>query len=429
MISKKTLDNGLRIIVKPNKHVRSVSLGVWIRVGSIDETIENNGISHFIEHMLFKGTKERTAKDIAFEIDRIGGELNAFTSRECTSIYTEVLDDYVDEALAIMADMLQNSTFDESEIQKEKTVIIDEISLYEDSPEDIVDDMFHEAVYDGSTIALPISGRVESVNGFTREELMTYFDKYYIPENMVISAAGNFDPVQLFKLIDQYFGNMKKQGEANTLTLSDVFQSGFVHRRKHFELNHCSIGFKTISYHSDDLYSLLLMNNIIGGSVSSRLFQNIRERNGLTYTVESSPIFYAETGVFNIYFTMVNDNVDQLAEVLVEELTKVKAGDFTEDELKRAKQQMVSSYLLGLEYTGDIMNWLGKTELFGDPIRKKEEVLALIDKASLADMKRLAADMLDGSGGKGAGLVFALLGKAPKKSAVRMYKMLMEMMK
>lgn len=425
MIYQNQLANGIRVIAMPYNTLRSVSIGIWIRTGPVNENLENNGVSHFIEHLLFKGTPKRSAKEIAIEIDEIGGELNAYTSRECVCLYTEVLDIHFERAVDIMADMLQHSNFEHQEIEREKTVILDEIGMYEDSPEDVVDEMLHAQVFNGTTLAQSILGTQESVSAMTQDKINNFFNTYVTPDNIVISACGNFDPTTLHALLSQYFSTMRscvsdnKENETcekNIPIYKNVFTPGLTYKRKNIELNHFSFALPGLPYKSNKLYPYLIMNTLIGGSVSSRLFQNIRENNGLTYTIETSPVFYSETGYLSLYFTTVTDHIPKLTELLSKEIEMIRTVGFSEDELHRAKNQMISSYLLGLEYSGDIMNWLGKVVLFDDAIREKDEVISLIEKTSLESVNTLAKEIFSTNE-----LALAVVGKGTKKAAKDMY--------
>jgi predicted Zn-dependent peptidase len=421
MIYRKTLSNGIRFIGKPLPSFSSVTIGVFIKAGSIDEDEENNGISHFLEHLLFKGTKSRSAKDIAFEIDRIGGELNAFTMREMTGVYTEVLKEYQVEAIEIMADMVINSQLLQNEIRKEKTVVIDELSYYEDSPDDLVDDLLHSVSYAGTPIEKPVAGNVETVNSLKRSSIVDFYSRLYVPENMVISASGNFDGDEIASILEEHFGKLKKKGEFTGRPdfQGDIFKPGFKHFRKSIELNHFSALFKGIEYSSDHLYALLMLNNIIGGSVSSRLFQKIREDHGLTYSIETSPLFYSDSGALNLYFTTLSEHVPKLSELLSREMKSYRKIRINDDEFLRAKNQLVSSYLMGLEHSGDIMNYLGKSELLGDPIRDKEEVLRRIDGVKKSDIEHVSSVIFDNPS-----ISFASVGKILKKDSLALYKSL-----
>lgn len=425
MIDRAVLNNGMRFIGMPLKNFSSVTLGVFIKVGSMDEPEEINGISHFIEHMLFKGTTSLSGKEIAFAIDGIGGELNAFTMRECTAVYTEVLEKYVGDAVKIIADMIENPTFPDEEIEKEKAVIIDELTYYEDSPEDLVDDSLHLVSFKGTKLEQPVAGTVAHINELNRDKIKSFFDSHYIPENIVIAAGGNYDFKELIDLLNKSFTktSLAKPLERKEYN-SDSFKPGFAHTRKNIELNHFSLGIPAISFDSPELYTFLVLNNIIGGSISSRLFQRVREESGLTYSIDSSPLFYSNLGIINIYFTALGEHTDRLMQIMSEELSSFKNLSATSDEVERSKVQILSSYLMGLEHSDEIMNWLGKAELLGDPIRDKKETLAMLEEVSVKDVNDLSRRIFSNNG-----ISFSSIGKILKKDSHKMYNSFRESMK
>lgn len=394
MIKTIKLKNGLTLIYEKLEASRSVSIGYWVKVGSIDENKENNGVSHFIEHMLFKGTKNRSAKDIAIEIDRIGGELNAFTSKECTCFYTTVLPEHVEQAIDVLADMIINSEFSDEEITREKTVIIEEINLYEDSPEDLIDDMISEVIYKDIPLEMPIIGSIETVEGMNRDMIVSYYNEFYGSKNAVLSVAGTFDEDELIKIVNEKFNDIYKGEENIRPSYQDTFVSNFIYKKKDLEVNHYSICFDGVKYDSDDMYVLMILNNTIGGSVSSRLFQKIREDNGLAYSIDTAPNFYSDLGTFNISYSTVDKNYEKLTEFLVNELNDLIEFGITDEEMRLSKQQLISSYLLGLDGSNSYMSWLGKSMILSGRIKPEEEVLGKIGKVTLRDINDLIRQML-----------------------------------
>lgn len=383
------LKNGLTLIYEKLEASRSVSIGYWVRVGSIDEDKNNNGISHFIEHMLFKGTQNRTSKDIAIQIDKVGGELNAFTSKECTCFYTTVLNKHVSNALEILSDMLINSEFSSEEIEREKTVIIEEVHLYEDSPEDLLEDLSSAIIYKDSPLEMPIIGTEETIKAIDRNMIIEFFSKYYTSKNSVISVAGNFDEDELINLVETLFKD-ENIGQANNREIhKDLFVSDYTFKKKDLEVNHYNISFDGVNYDSDEMYTLLLINNILGGSVSSRLFQTIREDLGLVYSIDTGPNFHSELGTFHLSYSTIDAKFQKLTEVLVEELNILVEDGITIDEVELSKQQLVSSYLLGLDDSSSYMTWLGKSLIMSNRIKLEEEVLAKIDSITLEDANKL----------------------------------------
>ncbi|HEX9062077.1 MAG TPA: pitrilysin family protein, partial [Clostridia bacterium] len=313
MFKKVTLDNGVRIVYEKIPHVRSVSVGVWIGAGSRNESPRNNGVSHFIEHMLFKGTGKRSAKEIAENIDNIGGQLNAFTGKECTCYYTKTLDSHIDISMDVLSDMLFNSKFRTSDIDLERKVILEEIGMYEDTPEDMAHDLLTESVWEGHSLGYPILGTKECLNGIDGDVMKNYIDTNYLPTNCVLSVAGNFDEDGLIPLIASYFGRWHGITDTKGEIRNPLYKKSIKIKEKDTEQVHLCIGFKGIEHGSNELYTLLAINNIFGGGMSSRLFQNIREEKGLVYSIYSYPSSYRKAGLFTIYAGM---NPERLKEVI-----------------------------------------------------------------------------------------------------------------
>ena len=273
MFNEIHLDNNLTIVYNRLSHLKSVSLGVWIGSGSRNETADNNGISHFIEHMVFKGTKNRTSKDIASEIDNIGGQINAFTSKDCTCFYTSTLDSDIDIAVDVLSDMLFNSLFDVEHIEKEKLVVFEEISMYEDDPEELVNDLLTEGVWSDGPLGYPILGTRKSVANITRETIFEYMADHYIPDNCVISVVGNFEKEYLIDLLQGKFGSWKPRNYCRFFPEQPKFKSHYIYKEKGTEQTHLCLGFRGFPMKDRRNYALMILNNIIGGSISSRLFQ------------------------------------------------------------------------------------------------------------------------------------------------------------
>ncbi|NLV62229.1 MAG: insulinase family protein, partial [Clostridiaceae bacterium] len=277
MYQETVLKNNLTIVYERIPFVRSVSFGLWIGAGSRYETREQNGISHFIEHMLFKGTGTRTAEDIARTIDNIGGQINAFTGKECTCFYTKTLDEDLPTAIELISDMLFNSTFEPVHIETERKVIAEEISMYEDYPEEMVHDMLTEEVWSGNSLGYPILGNYYSVAGITRDDILNHMRAFYVPENSVISVAGNFDDKKLLDLVEKYFGHWQSHNYCKIHAYKPWFNRSIKVKKKETEQVHMCLGFRGVKQGEENLYSLLTLNNILGGGMSSRLFQKVRE--------------------------------------------------------------------------------------------------------------------------------------------------------
>lgn len=389
MIKKYTLNNGLRIVAEKIDYVKSVSFGIWVKVGSTNENDNTNGMSHFIEHMLFKGTKNRSANQIAEDTDNIGGQMNAFTSKDCTCFYIKVLDENLNAAVDILSDMFFNSTFAEEEIEKEISVVIEEIKMYEDSPEDVVHDKLSETVFKNSPLAYPILGTIDNLKSYTRERVLEYKEEQYTPERTVISIAGNFDEDYLIKLLEDKFGKWKnKQG------LSEILDSdhnrNIIGVNKELEQLHVCLGTKTIGRHDDLYYPLMIMNNLFGGTMSSRIFQEIREKRGLVYSIYSFTSNYAENGLFGIYAGLAYENLEEAIKTILVEMDKMKEAKITEEEFNRAKQQIKSNFILGLESTSSRMSSIGRRELLYNEIITPDEIVDKINAVQLGDIIKIS---------------------------------------
>ncbi|HWQ30837.1 MAG TPA: pitrilysin family protein [Negativicutes bacterium] len=395
MFQKELLINGMRIVTEEIPYVNSVSLGIWVKVGSRYESIENNGISHFIEHMLFKGTKTRSAKEIANSIDKIGGQLNAFTSKECTCFYAKVLDTHFDIALDVLADMFFNSTFSGVEIDKERGVVLEEISMYEDSPEDLVHDLFSQAVWSGNSLGMSILGTEESLENIDREKIVAYFNENYIPKNIVISVVGNFKHDDVVKKIRKYFDNAAHRDSGISQIVIPSFEPKYTLKSKETEQAHLCLGFNGLDINNKAFYPMLVLNNVFGGAMSSRLFQKIREDRGLAYSVFSYPSSFEDCGLFSIYAGSKPDNLKSVAELIMEEIKKMKKAGITEEELYDSKEQLKGSYILGLESTSGRMISIGKSELLLDKIYSPQEILEKIDEVNMDSIQHIIKYLFD----------------------------------
>ncbi|MDK2917443.1 MAG: hypothetical protein PWQ37_176 [Candidatus Petromonas sp.] len=389
MHKKYILNNGIRVVTKKISHVRSVSIGFWINTGSASETPYNNGISHFIEHMLFKGTYNRTAKEIASTLDGIGGQLNAFTSKECTCYYSKVLDSHINIAIDVLSDMLLNSKLDNKDIIKEKSVVYEEINMYEDSPEDVTYDLLSKTIFDKHPLGLPILGTYDTVNSLDRNTLTNYIEKNYNNENIVVSVAGSFDPESLIETLNKKIGSYEFKSHQKTNYDKPFFNNNFSYKTKDIEQIHLCIGYEGVPNNEHYLYPLLVMNNIFGGSMSSRLFQTIREDNGLAYSIYSHPSFYKDFGLFTIYVSLNPSQLDSMFYLIFKEIENLVHNSITPDEFEKSKEQLKGNYILGLESTSSIMTMLGKSELFGKKIKTPEEIISQINDVKISDVKNI----------------------------------------
>jgi len=389
MYNSNVLSNGITIVTERIPQFRSISAGLWFKSGSMYENDDLGGISHFIEHMLFKGTSNRSAKQIADVMDGIGGQLNAFTAKEYTCYYFKVLDEHLETGLDLLSDMLLNSSFEPLEIEKEKGVILEEILMYEDSPEDVAYDLLSNAMFRDHPLSKPILGEQHTLQSFNRDKILSFFHKYYSPESVVISLAGNFDKEQLEDLLQKYFANWKSINANNGNSIPKIsFESNVLFRQKDIEQTHICIGFPGIPLSDESIYSVMAFNNIFGGSMSSRLFQKIREDKGLVYSVVSHPSNYTIGGYFTIYAGMKPSNAQEVLSLITEEIKSVLLNGVSLEELNKAKEQLKGNYILGLESTGSRMNAIGKSQLLLEKISSPEDVLNKINLISMDDVTK-----------------------------------------
>lgn len=389
MIAKEVLKNGVRIVTEKLPNVRSLSVGIWVGTGSRNERPHNNGVSHFIEHMLFKGTTNRSAKEIAETMDNIGGQINAFTGKEATCFYTKTLDDHYKIAIDLLADMFFNSTFSEQNISLEKGVVIEEIGMYEDSLEELVHDVLAGSVWKGNSLGYPILGTRKTLNKLSREDILNYYKNRYTPQNTVISVAGSFEQDEIIGYIKKYF----EDWNTDSTFVSDIkpaqFQEGVILKSKRSEQTHILLALDSIEYGNDELYSLLVVNNIFGGNMSSRLFQRIREEKGAAYSVYSSPTSYLKTGLFSIYAGLNPLHTQEVLKVILEEIDILRDKGLTEEEINKSKEHLKGSYILGLEGTGSRMSAIGKSELLQGVIHSPDEILKKIDDINVDSVKNI----------------------------------------
>lgn len=389
MYKVKTLENGLTIIGEEIPYLRSVSMGVWVNVGSRMENTSTSGTSHFIEHLLFKGTKNRTAKELVSEIDNIGGQINAFTSKECTCFYVKLLDEHIDVGLDILSDMVLNSDFDEEEIKKERSIIIEELKMYEDSPDDLSYDLLVENIYKGHSLGMNIIGTEESLEAMTRDSIFDFFNEYYVPNNTVISISGNFDFDKIVLDISDKFKDWKKKEVCIEFTEAE-FKPCFVTKNKDTEQVNLSLCLKGIPMEDDkESYAISVINNIFGASISSRLFQKIREEQGLVYSIYSSQTLYRKCGELGIFSSMSNENVKEVYKLILEEIEDLKNNYITEEELEFSKEQLKGSYILDLESTSSRMMMIGRSMLLNKRVKTTDEILDCINKVDLTTVKNV----------------------------------------
>jgi predicted Zn-dependent peptidase len=373
------LENGLTIVGEEIPYLKSITLGVWVNAGSRIENEKISGVSHFIEHMLFKGTKNRTSKEIASTIDNLGGQINAFTSKECTCYYVKLLDEHISIGLDILSDMFLNPLFDKEDIEKERQVILEELKMYEDSPEDLVYDLLMEGIYKTDALGMNIIGTKESLYNINKDAIKDYFNEYYVASNSVISISGNFKFDEMVKLIEEKFNDLP-EGNVDIEITTPQFNPCFIAKNKDTEQVNLAISLKAIPLEDrEDAYALSIVNNIFGGSISSRLFQNIRENKGLVYSIYSAPSLYRKSGELGIYASMSNENLKKVYNLVLEEIDNLRKNHLTDKEIKESKEQLKGSYILGLESTSSRMMSIGKAMILTRKVKNPNDIIESIN--------------------------------------------------
>jgi predicted Zn-dependent peptidase len=392
MVTREVLDNGLRLITETMPHVRSVTIGVWLMRGSRHESDARSGIAHFVEHMLFKGTDTRSAEDIAQAIDSIGGQLDAFTAKEYASYYIKVLDEHLPLAVDLLADIVLRPAFAADELEREKKVILEEIKMVEDTPDDLVHELFTQHFWEGHPLGRPILGTKETVEALNAQTLSEYFRGAYVAPNMIVSAAGNLDHAHLRDLVSFAFGALARSGEPFSEDPPRVVPQ-VVTRTKELEQSHVCLGTNSYQQSHDDRYVSYILNTVLGGSMSSRLFQNVREKRGLAYAVFSGLSAYRDAGNITIYAGCANEAVGEVIDLCVEELRAMKRAPVPDAELRRAKDHLKGSLMLSLENTASRMSHLARQEIYFDRHFGLDETLAGVERVSADDVRRVAADL------------------------------------
>jgi predicted Zn-dependent peptidase len=386
------LDNGLRVLTERMTQVRSVSIGVWLTRGSRHESAECSGIAHFVEHMLFKGTATRSAEDIAQAIDSIGGQLDAFTAKEYASYYIKVLDEHLPLAVDILSDIVLHPAFSPEDIEREKKVVVEEIKMVEDTPDDLVHEIFTQGFWENHPLGRPILGTRETVESFTPDLLRSYFRSAYTPRNLIVSAVGNLEHAKLLRLVEEKFGGVGSEGNVAGEIAPDVVPKILI-RNKELEQSHVCLGASSYPQNHEDRYSSYVLNTLLGGSMSSRLFQNVRERRGLAYAVFSGLSAYRDAGSFTIYAGCANEAVGEVIDLVVEELRGVKNSPVPNAELQRAKDHLKGSLMLSLENTASRMSHIARQEIYFERQFSLDETLRGIERVTPAEVQRVASEL------------------------------------
>jgi len=389
-IQKTVLENGLKIVTEHVDSVQSVSVGIWARTGSRNETKKQAGVTHFLEHMLFKGTESRSSLDIAMSMESVGGYLNAFTSSEYTCYYSRCLNTQLERALDVLSDMVLHPSFPDDEIEKEKKVVIEEMKMYRDSPDDFLFEQFSGHVFKGHPLGRPVIGYEDTVSAFSRQDLYDYMDERYQPSNLLISVAGNVDHEKVVNLVSDYFGDVTSKDPVEHDIPLPKYEVGNVEVSKPIEQTHFVSGRRGLDYNHDDKYILLLANTVLGGGMSSRLHQNIREKYGYCYSITSFNQSYQDTGLYGIYVGTDQEYVDHVRELIIQELDKLKQHPIPEKELSEAKSQLKGKLMLSLESMSNRMSRLAKSEIYFNRFVTIEELIENIDDVEASDIQDFA---------------------------------------
>jgi predicted Zn-dependent peptidase len=401
VVRRTVLPGGLRVISESVPGVRSVAFGVWIGVGSRDETVSLSGASHYLEHLLFKGTRRRDALAIAAELDAVGGELNAFTAKEYTCYYARVLDNDLPLAIDVICDMVTSSLLTARDVDSERGVILEEIAMHDDDPGDAVHDAFAEMVWPATPLGRPVLGSIESIQALSRTAIAGYYRRRYRPESLVIAAAGNLDHTALVRLVKKAFAHLPVDADRPPAAprvggRAPAFTAGTSVLRRPTEQANLVLGAAGLDRRDDRRFALGVLNAALGGGMSSRLFQEVREKRGLAYSVYSFTSHYADTGVVGVYAGCHPSRAVDVLELCREQLALAAAGGITPEELERGKGQMRGGLVLGLEDTGSRMSRLGKSELVYGELMTVDEILGHIDHVQLDDVQDVAFELLRG---------------------------------
>ncbi len=393
MYRKTTLASGLRVLTETMPAVRSATVGIWADVGSSVETRDRRGISHLVEHMLFKGTQRRTARAIAETMDGVGGNLNAFTDKETTCYYAKVIDRHVPLAIDVLADMFMNSTFDAGELLKEQKVVLEEIKMYEDSPDELIHDLFLQTMWNGASLGEPTIGFAETVTRVTPDDLRAHMRAHYAPNSVVVAAAGNVEHDAFVELVAQQFAGF--EGGCTLPVAEAPVATPATHvRHKDSEQAYVVIGTRGLSVRDDRRYALSILDTILGGGMSSRLFQEIREKRGLVYSVYSFQAAYRAAGLFGVYAGTSPENVQACIDVVAEQFETVRSTPVGEDELSLAKEHIKGNLTLSLESSSSRMIRLGRNEFALGRDVSPEEIESKIDAVTAGDVAAVAGELL-----------------------------------
>lgn len=394
-VNKSVLDNGLKIVTERVESVKSVSVGIWVKTGSRNETPKQSGITHFLEHMLFKGTESRSSYDIAMSMESVGGYLNAFTSSEYTCYYSRCLNTQLERALDVLSDMVLHPSFPEEEITKEKKVVIEEMKMYRDSPDDYLFEKFSGQVFKDHPLGRPVIGYEDTVSVFERQDLYDYMNDRYNPGNLLISVAGNAEHDEVVDTVSQYFGDLDAREVEQEEQAITSYEADKIELTKAIEQAHLILGRRGLDYDHEDKFRLLLANTVLGGGMSSRLHQNIREKYGYCYTISTFNQSYQDTGLFGVYVGTDLDYVQHVRELINKELNKLKEEEIPARELEEAKAQLKGKLVLSLESTSNRMSRLAKSEIYYDRFISIDELIDEIDSVKPEEIQKFSQDFFN----------------------------------
>lgn len=419
MYQKHVLPNGVRIVAEEIPFAHSAVIGIWIKSGSRYEDDANRGVSHFIEHLLFKGTSSRTAKQIAEELEALGGTLNAFTSKEYTCFYAKVLANHLPIAIDLLSDMFFNSNFAEEDIDKERNVVLEEIKMYEDTPDEYIHDLFVSNIWQKHPLGYPVLGTANSIGSMDKKTIKDYYHRRYTPTNTVIAIAGRIDYQEIFSQLEKVFGCWDAAEIAQHRLIPPVAQNKDMFYLKETEQVHLCIGVPSIAQEDERIYAMTILNNAIGGGLSSRLFQTIREERGLVYSIFSYNASYIDAGLFSIYAGTGPLTAEEVLNLIFQELKKIQREGITKDEMLRIQTQVKGNILLSMESVSNRMSRLGKSEISFDRVIKGEEIVDKVFKVTLPEIHLLAEELFKWEN-------FSLTSLGPKKLSLDLPRLLSE---
>jgi predicted Zn-dependent peptidase len=389
-IHREVLPNGLTILTEEMQHIRSVSIGIWIKTGSRDEDLQWNGISHFIEHMVFKGTKQRSAEDIARQVDSIGGNMDAFTAKECICFNIKVLDEHLPIALDVLSDLVLNPVFDVQDISRERSVILEEIKMDEDSPDYLVHEIFTQNFWKDHPLGKPILGTKETVKKFERAPVLDFYAQRFIPGNLIICAAGNLKHEQFVELVAKHFQQMKPMKNGFHSPQPSIVPRIIMRNKKALEQVQICVGVPSHPIAHERRHASYILNTLLGGGMSSRLFQNIRERQGLAYAIYSDLSPYRDTGCLSVYAGTSRESANKVVQSVVSEFRKLKSEPVPQEEIRRSKDQLKGSLMLSLESSTARMSNLARQEMYFDHFYGMDELIEKIESVTAEELTELS---------------------------------------